>query len=311
MPLSPTTAYRDYADFLRQHFDGKVQKLAVSAISSCPNRDGTKGTGGCVYCDNRAFSPGYCGDGTASVSDQLQRGKQFFAGKYPQMRYLAYFQTYTSTYAPLPRLRELYEQALGVDGVAGLVIATRPDCMPDDLLQYLGRLAQSTFVMVEYGVESAHDTTLSLIRRGHTWADAAAAIRRTASAGVHVGAHVILGLPGESKADIMATATALSATAVEVVKLHQLQVIGGTELERMWRAGEARTLQWTAAEYADVCVDFLERLRPDIAVERFVSQSPAGMVVSPRWGLKSHEFARLLSSRLRERHASQGRLYRQ
>ena len=162
--------YYDYGEFLRKHFAGKVQKIAIDAGFMCPNRDGTKGYGGCIYCNNQSFNPAYC-QTRISVAEQITKGKEFFARKYPQMQYLAYFQAYTNTYANIARLKQLYEEALSQDGVVGLIIATRPDCMPDDLLQYLSQLAMHTFVMVEYGVETSHDHTLQLINRGHSWAD--------------------------------------------------------------------------------------------------------------------------------------------
>ena len=199
--------YKDFADFLAGHFVGKMQKLSVNAGFSCPNRDGTVGRGGCTYCNNVSFSPAYC-RGSQSVTAQLEEGKRFFGRKYPQMRYLAYFQSYTSTHgSDADRLMALYEEACGVDGVDGVIIGTRPDCMPDALLAKLQKLP---WVMVEYGAESAHDVTLERVNRCHTWADTADAVRRTHDAGIPVGLHLINGLPGENEDMILATVDAVN-----------------------------------------------------------------------------------------------------
>ena len=289
--------YYDYGEFLRKHFDGKVQKIAIDAGFMCPNRDGTKGYGGCIYCNNQSFNPAYCRT-RISVAEQIGRGKEFFARKYPQMQYLAYFQAYTNTYANISQLKQLYEEALNQEGVVGLIIATRPDCMPDELLSYLSQLAQRTFVMVEYGVETSHDRTLQLINRGHSWADVVDAVQRTAQHRVLCGAHLILGLPGETLSDFTATAERISRLPLSTVKLHQLQVIRGTRLAQMYANGEVELIEWTADEYIDVCLQVLQHLRSDLAVERFVSQSPAGLLVFPRWGMKNYEFTHRLNNRL-------------
>lgn len=289
--------YYDYGEFLRKHFDGKVQKIAIDAGFMCPNRDGTKGYGGCIYCNNQSFNPAYCRT-RISVAEQIGRGKEFFARKYPQMQYLAYFQAYTNTYANISQLKQLYEEALNQEGVVGLIIATRPDCMPDELLSYLSQLAQRTFVMVEYGVETSHDRTLQLINRGHSWADVVDAVQRTVQHRVLCGAHLILGLPGETLSDFTATAERISRLPLSTVKLHQLQVIRGTRLAQMYANGEVELIEWTADEYIDVCLQVLQHLRSDLAVERFVSQSPADLLVFPRWGMKNYEFTHRLNNRL-------------
>ena len=301
--------YYDYGEFLRKHFDGKVQKIAIDAGFMCPNRDGTKGYGGCIYCNNQSFNPAYC-QTRISVAEQIGRGKEFFARKYPQMQYLAYFQAYTNTYANISQLKQLYEEALNQEGVVGLIIATRPDCMPDELLSYLSQLAQRTFVMVEYGVETSHDRTLQLINRGHSWADVVDAVQRTAQHGVLCGAHLILGLPGETLSDFTTTAERISRLPLSTVKLHQLQVIRGTRLAQMYANGEVELIEWTADEYIDVCLQVLQHLRSDLAVERFVSQSPADLLVFPRWGMKNYEFTHRLNKRLAGGQIIQGSKFR-
>ena len=292
-----TKPYRDFSDFLSEHFSGKVQKISINAGFTCPNRDGSKGHGGCTYCNNQTFNPEYCST-SASITEQLEKGKAFFARKYPTMRYLAYFQAYTNTYASVERLRAMYEEALSVPDVVGLIIGTRPDCVPDVLLDYLAQLSRRTFVMVEYGAETANDRTLQLINRGHSWTDTVDAVTRTHARGILCGLHLILGLPNETIHDFRATIECVAALPIDTLKLHQLQLIRGTRLARQVADGEVTVAQWSAEEYADVCIDLLHRLPPHIAVERFVSQSPASLLISPRWGLKNHEFTHLLHRRL-------------
>lgn len=286
--------YRDFGTFLREHFTGKVQKISINAGFTCPNRDGTLGTGGCTYCNNQTFNPEYCNPGK-SVTEQLAEGRQFFARKYPEMQYLAYFQAYTNTYGEMARLRRLYEEALAAPGVVGLIIGTRPDCVPDELLEYLASLKKrGVFVLVEYGVETSRNDTLKIINRGHTWEQSADAINRTAAHGIMTGAHIIAGLPGEGAADVVRTARLLSQLPLDTVKLHQLQIIRGTRLARQVADGELAVKQWSVDEYICVCIDFIRNLAPTIAIERFTSQSPDNLLISPRWGLKNYQFANLL-----------------
>lgn len=284
--------YRDFSDFLAVHFDGKMQKLSVDAGFTCPNRDGTVGRGGCTYCNNVSFSPGYCRD-RKGVTAQLEEGKRFFGRKYPSMRYLAYFQSYTSTHgSDIDRLMALYEEACGVEGVDGVIIGTRPDCMPDRLLARLSRLP---WVMVEYGAESACDETLARVNRCHTWADTADAVRRTHDAGLPVGLHLINGLPGEDEERILATVDEVNRLPVDVVKFHQLQLIRGTRMALDVEQGVYDIHRFTPESYAALCARLVRRLRPDIAVERFVSQSPTDLLIYPRWGLKNYQFTQLVN----------------
>lgn len=277
----------------------KTQKISVNAGFTCPNRDGTLGMGGCTFCNNQTFNPDYC-QTSKSITTQLEEGKQFFARKYPDMRYLAYFQAYTNTYADLPTLQQKYEEALSVDGVVGLVIGTRPDCMPTPLLDYLALLSRHTFLIVEYGVESIYDRTLRRINRGHTWADSIDAIRRTADRGIHVGAHIILGLPGESIDDMMAEADTLSQLPLKILKLHQLQLIRGTAMAQEYLEHPDDFIRFTPDSYASLVARFVARTRPDIIFDRFVSQSPPHLLAQPGWGLKNHEFMALVEKQLKQ-----------
>ena len=298
--------YREFGDFLRERFPFKAQKIAINAGFTCPNRDGSKGRGGCTYCNNQTFNPSYC-QTDKSVTDQLAEGVRFFSRKYPEMRYLAYFQAYTSTYGELERLERLYEEALGYPGVVGLVIGTRPDCMPDSLLDYLTRLSEQVLVLVEYGVESTLDRTLRRINRGHDFAEAEEAIRRTAARGIAVGAHLILGLPGESRDEILGHADRLSDLPLATLKLHQLQLIRHTRMALEFERRPEDFHLFTVDEYIDLAIDFIERLDPAIALERFVSQSPKELLIAPDWGLKNYEFTARVNRRLAERDSWQGK----
>lgn len=287
--------YRDFSDYLAERFPCKMQKISVNAGFTCPNRDGSKGTGGCTYCNNRTFSPEYTLK-APGVREQLERGKEFFARKYPEMRYLAYFQSYTGTYGEsVDQLMEMYSEALGVDGVDGLIIGTRPDCVPDELLE---RLARLPYVMIEFGAESSHDSTLEAINRCHSWADTVDAVTRTAAAGIPVGLHLIMGLPGETQEMMLETIDRVNELPVATVKFHQLQLIRGTRLAAQVASGELSVAQFTPEEYATLCARIARRLRPDIAIERFVSQSPDNLLISPRWGLKNYQFTELVKREL-------------
>ncbi len=289
--------YRDYSHWIREQLPFRVQKISVDAGFSCPNRDGRLSAGGCTFCDNKTFNPSYC-DSRKSIAQQLEEGKAFFAKKYPEMKYLAYFQAYSNTYAPLQTLRERYEEALAVPDVVGLVIGTRPDCVTDEALNYLHQLSQRTFLIVEYGIESANDDTLRRINRGHTFDCSRQAITKAHELGITTCGHVILGLPGEDEAEMLRQADEISRLPLDLLKLHQLQIIKGTPLAREYEAKPFHV--FTAEEYVDLVIRYIARLRSDMVLERFVSQSPPDMVVAPRWGLKNHEFTDLLNKRIRE-----------
>ena len=300
--------YYDFPTFMRHFFPCKVQKISIHAGFTCPNRDGTLGTGGCTYCNNQTFNPSYC-EPSHSVRQQMEEGVAFFSHKYPAMKYLAYFQAYTNTYGELEELKTMYEEALDVPEVVGIVIGTRPDCMPDALLDYLESLAQRTFVLVEYGIESTHDDTLRRINRGHTFACAADAIKRTAARGILTGGHMILGLPGESKEEMLRQADVISSLPLNILKLHQLQLIRGTRMAREYEERPEDFHLFTVEEYIELVVRYVERLRPDMALERFVSSSPKELLIAPDWGLKNYEYVERLKKRMRQLCTYQGRLY--
>lgn len=300
--------YNDFSLFLRQNFNTKVQKISLNASFTCPNRDGNIGEGGCTYCNNQTFNPSYCKT-EKSITQQLIEGKSFFSKKYPEMCYLAYFQAYTNTYAELDILKQKYEEALAVDGVVGLVIGTRPDCMPDSLLSYLNELQKRTFVLVEYGIESTIDKTLLRINRGHNYACTADAIRRTAAAGIPVGGHVILGLPGENNNEIIKQAAILSELPLTTLKMHQLQLIHGTRMAREYKEFPDDFHLYKVDEYINLVIDYVERLRPNLILERFVSQSPPELLIAPKWGLKNYIFTDRVKKMMLNRNTYQGKFY--
>lgn len=289
--------YKDYSHWIREQFPFRVQKISVDAGFSCPNRDGRLSSGGCTFCDNKTFNPSYC-DRVKSITQQLEEGKAFFAKKYPEMKYLAYFQAYSNTYAPLEELKRKYEEALAVDDVVGLVIATRPDCVSDEVLDYLQQLNQRTFLIVEYGIESANDDTLRRINRGHTFDCSRQAIIKAHQRGLLTCGHIILGLPSEDEEEMLHQASTISQLPLDILKLHQLQIIKGTPLAKEYEAHPFHV--FSAEEYVNLVIRYVSQLRNDLVLERFVSQSPPDMVIAPKWGLKNHEFTDLLNKRIRE-----------
>ncbi len=297
--------YNDYGTWIRCKFPYRVQKISIDAGFSCPNRDGKISHGGCTFCDNRTFNPSYC-QPHKSISEQLKEGKDFFARKYPNMKYLAYFQAYSNTYAPLDVLKRRYEEALNVEDVVGLVIGTRPDCISEPLLNYLEQLNKQCFLTIEYGVESVSDATLQRINRGHNFECSKQAICATHERGIITAAHIILGLPGETADNNIEQASIISELPIDILKLHQLQIIKGTALANEYTQNPFHL--YSADEYIDLCRRYLERLRPDIVIERFVSQSPADMLIAPKWGLKNHEFTDKFNNHMRRMASWQGKL---
>lgn len=287
--------YRDYADYLAERFPCKMQKLTVNAHFSCPNRDGSIGYGGCSYCNNNSFSPAIEGN---SITQQLINSRQFFAHKYPNMRYIAYFQSYTNTHAPIDRLLDLYNEALSVDGVDAIIIGTRPDCISAHLLDALSEINRHHRVIIEYGAESSHDSTLQLVNRCHSWQCVVDAVEMTKQRGIDVGLHFIIGLPGENTEMIMQTVDAINHVKPDTVKFHQLQLIRNTRLAQQVENGEIEIPRFSVEQYINLCCDIIHRIDPSIAIERFVSQAPDNLLIYPRWGLKNYQFTNLLNNTL-------------
>ncbi|VTY11794.1 Radical SAM superfamily protein [uncultured Prevotella sp.] len=289
--------YHDFGTWIRNQLPFRVQKISIDAGFTCPNRDGRIGIGGCIFCDNKSFNPSYCSH-KKSVTEQLEDGKRFFAKKYPDMKYLAYFQAYTNTYDTVDKLKQLYEEALKVEDVVGIVIGTRPDCVSSELLDYLEELNKRTFLIVEYGIESCNDDTLRYINRGHDFACTRKAVEETAKRGIYVGGHVIMGLPGEDASESLRQAPVISSLPLTKLKIHQMQIIKGTRLAKIYK--ERPFHLYTIEEYIDLITQYIGLLRSDLVLERFVTQSPPEMLIAPKWGLKNYEFTNLLNNRLRE-----------
>lgn len=293
-------AYKTYSEYLAEKYPGygKIQKIGVSVGFSCPNRDGTIGRGGCAYCNNSSFSPDYIdGPKAIDVKTTLEKGKEFFARKYPTMKYLAYFQSYTNTHgADTEVLMDIYRQAASVKDVIGVVIGTRPDCVPDDILKALSQMNRDVCpVTLEFGAESSHNATLEAVNRCHTWETTVDAVRRSAGYGLSTGLHFIMGLPGESEEMMLETVNRAVGLPVDTLKFHQLQIIKGTRLASEYASNPGKFKLFTPQDYAALCRKIIAIVSGhDIAIERFVSQSPDGMLIAPRWGLKNYQFVNLL-----------------
>ena len=286
--------YNDFGTWLRKQFpDFRVQKISIDAGFTCPNRDGRISTGGCTYCDNRTFNPSYC-DRNKSIREQLKEGKDFFNRKYSDMKYLAYFQAFTNTYGSVELLKKLYEEALQEEDIVGLVIGTRPDCISTPLLDYLEQLSRQTFLIVEYGIESANNDTLRRINRGHTFECSKKAVEMTAERGILTGGHIILGLPGEDREESLRQAPIISSLPLNILKIHQMQIIKGTRLAEEYLQNPFPL--YTVEEYVRLIADYISLLRKDLVLERFVSQSPPELLIAPRWGLKNYQFVHLLEA---------------
>ncbi|MBT6808285.1 MAG: TIGR01212 family radical SAM protein [Flavobacteriales bacterium] len=302
--------YNDFTSFIRKKFNGRVQKVSIDAGFTCPNKDGSKGIGGCTYCNNNTFNPDYCKP-IKPIKVQIEEGIEFFSKKYKAQKYLAYFQAFTNTYAPLSDLKKMYEEALSHSDVIGLVIATRPDCIKDEVLDYLEELASKDyFIKLEFGLESTKDETLELINRCQTHEDAIDAFNRANGRGLHLGGHLILGLPGETKEDMLNHAKKVSELPIDTLKIHHLQIVKHTMMAHQFKNTPEMFTFMELDEYIDLVVDFMELINPEIIVERFFSESPARMLIHPKYGLKNFEVKHMVENRLEERDAMQGRLFK-
>ena len=309
-PWGDERRFNSYAAYFRRVFGHRMQKVTINAGFSCPNRDGKISTGGCTFCDNAAFTPSYC-DSAKSISQQIDEGIEFHRKRYrTAQQYLAYFQSFSNTYAPLERLRECYDEALAHPDIAGIVVGTRPDCVDEQKLDYFAELSCKKYVTIEYGVESCYDETLRRINRGHDFATAERAIRMTAERGIHCGAHFILGLPGESDEMLIAQVERINALPLTTIKFHQLQLFRGTALAREWDEHPERFRFWTIEEYLDLFVEILRRLRPDIVVERFAGEAPPRYHHTEGWGLvRNEQLLAMLDKRLELRGVHQGDIF--
>lgn len=302
--------FNSYTEYIRKAFGGRIQKVVVDAGFTCPNRDGTKGIGGCTYCNNDAFNPSYC-DLKEPLHIQIAKGIEFHAVRYRRAtEFLVYFQPYSNTYAPLARLKELYEEALRFPNVKGLVIGTRPDCMDEQKLDYLANLAKRHFIQVEYGVESPHDETLRRINRGHDFRTSVSAIMQTRNRGIRTCAHFIFGLPGESLETMMSTAKLISELPVDSVKFHQLQIVKGTLMQKEYHEKPEDFHPFSLNGYIDFIIKLIERINPAIVIERFSGEVPPMMLDHSDWELiRYDEVLRRIESKMEEKDTWQGRYF--
>ena len=276
--------YNSYAPYFKNIFGERVQKISVDAGFTCPNRDGKSGTGGCTYCNNDAFNPSYCNP-RKPILKQIEEGVEFHQVRYRRAsKYLVYFQPYSNTYAPLPHLKEFYEEALTHPDVIGLVIGTRPDCMDEEILNYLKSLSAKYYIMIEYGVESIYDNTLQLINRGHDFAIAENTIKKTAAFGLNCGAHFIFGLPGESRQMMIDSAKVISALPLTTIKFHQLQIVEGTQMSIDFATNPSKYNLFSFNEYVEFIINFVEKLNPKFVIERFAGEVPPRFLSGPGWG---------------------------
>ena len=310
-PWGHNRRFNSYAEYFKREFGGRVQKLAIDAGFTCPNRDGSKGLGGCTYCDNDAFNPSYCLP-EKSIRQQVEEGIEFHSKRYRRAsRYLVYFQSYSNTYAPLDKLKELYTQALSMPGIIGLVIGTRPDCIDEKKLDYLRELAKTNYIMIEYGLESCYNHTLIRINRGHTFENAVSALEMTAKFELKSGAHIIFGLPGESREEMMAEADILSDLPISNIKFHQLQIIKGTRIALEYKKIPEDFPHFSLDDYIEFIIDFVEKLDPSIVIERFAGEVPPRFLDGPGWGLiRNDQVLARIEKRMAERNTWQGRLRR-
>ena len=307
-PWGNRRRFNSFTDYLKNHFGGRIQKLSIDAGFTCPNRDGTFGTGGCTYCDNDAFNPSYCRP-EKSIGQQLSEGIAFHASRYRRAsRFLAYFQPFSNTYASVDRLEQLYSETLAFPGVVGIVAGTRPDCVDDDKLDLLREIAKRHYVMVEYGIESCYNETLDRVNRRHTFEQTVEAIRRTAALGIPAGGHLIFGLPGETRKQMLEEAAILSQLPLHMIKFHQLQIFRDTAMAREYEQFLIGFDLFDLEEYLDFVIDFTERMSPAIMIERFASEAPPRFLVAPDWGrIRYDEVLRRIERRMEERDTFQGK----
>jgi len=301
--------YLDYSSFIKSTFGERVQKISLDIGFSCPNRDGSKGYGGCTYCNNNTFNPDYC-EPTKSIQDQLKHGISFFGKKYKAQKYLAYFQAYTNTYSDLDSLKKMYDEALNAEGVIGLVIGTRPDCISKEIIDYLSFLSKKHFISLEFGVESTLNRTLKNVNRCHTFEETKQTYKRCENKGFHLGAHLIIGLPGETKQELLNHAVEISKLPIDTLKLHHLQIVKNSVMEVQYKRNPEHFNLFTSEAYIDFITAFIGNLRPDIIIERFISETPQDLLIAPKWNnLKNFEIVAKIDKMLIQKNNWQGKFY--
>jgi radical SAM protein (TIGR01212 family) len=310
-PWGHERRFNSYPEYFRKLFGERVQKVSIDAGFSCPNIDGTKARGGCTYCNNKSFNPSYCSP-QKSIRQQIDDGIEFHKFRYRRVKkYLAYFQAFSNTHASINDLKEIYSQAINHPDITGLVIGTRPDCIDDEKLDYFAEIAKQKYIAIEYGIESTNDETLRNINRHHTFEESKLAIQKTASRDIPVGAHLIFGLPGESKQEMLARSTHISSLPLTTVKFHQLQIIKGTKMAKDYEHNPQNYRLFSINEYVDFIVNFAESLNPDIVIERFVSEVPPRFKIAPDWGMmRTDRIQQVIEAEMKQKNTWQGRLYK-
>ncbi len=298
--------YNNYSSYIKKRFKQRVQKISLNTGFTCPNRDGTKGIGGCTYCNNNTFKPGYCKP-NKSISQQLNEGIAFFSKKYTSQKYLAYFQAYTNTYADIELVKEYFTEAVQHPDVVGLVIGTRPDCVNEEVLDFLEELAKDYYIALEFGIESTLNKSLKLINRCHSYEETVQAFDLAKDRGLHLGGHLIIGLPGESREEMLQHAVTVSKLPLQTLKLHQLQVVKYTKMAAQYCLEPEMFTLFSVDDYVEFVGEFVSILRPDIIIERFTSESPAHLLLAPKWGgLKNFEVVAKIDKQLAEKGIVQG-----
>jgi radical SAM protein (TIGR01212 family) len=297
-----TKRYTDLRGFLQRRFGCRVHKITLDAHLTCPNLDGTKAVGGCIFCHQGS---GHSRQGNASIAEQLERGKVYLRQRHKAQKFLAYFQRHTNTYAPVETLTQLYDEALAVDDIVGVVVGTRPDCAPDPVLDLLQEYARRTYVSVEYGLQSIHDRTLAHVNRAHGFSEFLDAIRRTAGRGIHTCVHVMLGLPGETRADMLATAEAIAGLPLDGIKIHLTYVLKRTVLGDMYLQELYRPMEMI--EYVETVCDVLERLPPSMVIHRLTGDPPRDLLLAPQWARRKWQALNAIQAELDQRESFQGR----
>lgn len=308
MKFTNNKRYNDFSSFIKRKFGERVQKVSLDTGFTCPNRDGSKGTGGCTYCNNNTFSPYYCKP-KKSITQQLDIGIDIFSEKYKTQKYLAYFQSYTNTYADISLIKELYSEAINHPKIIGLVIGTRPDCIDHEIIDYLSEISKKHYVVLEFGVESTLNRTLKAINRCHSYEETIGAFKLAENKGLHLGAHIILGLPGETPNEMLNHAIEISKLPIHSLKIHHLQIVKNTVMALQYQKNPEFIQLFNADDYIDFITRFITLLRPNIIIERFISESPAHLLIAPKWGLKNFEFVAKIDKRLIENDLWQGKHY--
>lgn len=300
--------YYSFNRYLKETFPGlRVYKIPIDAGFTCPNRDGKVATGGCIYCINRSFSPNTRLESRPSIKEQIQRGMDFFRRHYQAQKFIAYFQAFTNTYDEPGRLKSIYDEILSFPDMVGLAIGTRPDCVSEEILSLISTYTRKYLVWIEYGVQSSHNKTLQLINRGHSYEDFVKAVEITRSRGIKIATHIILGLPGETRADMLTTTLRIGQLGLDGIKIHHLYVARNTPLEKWYNEGKVKVM--TLAEYLRLVCDCLERLPENMVIQRLLGELSDESVLAPKWGKSKGTILNLIEKELARRGSYQGRLF--